>query len=400
MWNVTVKGLFARKLRLGLTALSIILGVTFVSGTLVLTDTLHSTISSLYGNIYQRIDFEVQAPGILNIPELTLSKVRQVSGVAYANGSVSGNAQFVARDGTPVKTGIEPATGLSFDPNQQLSAFRLVKGKAPTTADGVVMDQATAQKYHFAVGNRVRILLPGSPQIFTITGIAALLGAGNLPGATFAAFNLPTAQQLFGAVGQLYTIDILTTPDADKPAVQHAIARLLPRGLRVVTGRTVAKRQTSSTDQSLSALSTALLVFAFIAMFVGAFTIFNTFSITVGQRTRELALLRIVGASRRQVFRSVLLEAGIVGLIASLIGLGLGVLSVKGLEALLGSFGASLPAGPLVFEFRTVVAGLVVGVEVTMVSAIGPAWRAVRIPRWRPSVPRPRSREPHSNAAS
>ncbi|MGC1908555.1 MAG: FtsX-like permease family protein [Candidatus Dormiibacterota bacterium] len=380
MWNVTVKGLFARKLRLGLTALSIILGVTFVAGTLVLTDTLHSTISSLYGNIYQRIDFEVQAPGILNIPEQILAKVRQVPGVEYANGSVSGNAQFVARDGTPVNTGIEPATGLSFDPNQQLSAFRLVEGKAPTTPDDVVMDQATAQKYHFGVGDRVRILLPGSPQTFTIAGIAELLGAGNLPGATFAAFDLPTAQQLFGAVGQLYAIDILTTPGADKPAVQHAIARLLPPGLRVVTGRTVANQQTSSTDQSLSALSTALLVFAFIALFVGAFTIFNTFSITVGQRTHELALLRIVGASRRQVFRSVLLEAGIVGLIASLIGLGLGVLAVKGLVALLSSFGASLPAGPLVFEFRTVVAGLVVGVGVTMVSAIGPAWRAVRIP--------------------
>jgi putative ABC transport system permease protein len=380
MWNVTVKGLFARKLRLALTSLSIILGVTFVTGTLVLTDTLHSTISSLYGNIYQRIDFEVQAPGILNIPESILAKVRRLPGVAYANGSVSGNAQFVARNGSPVKTGIEPATGLSFDPNQQLSAFQLVAGRAPTTADDVVMDQATAQKDHFAVGDRVRILLPGSPQTFTITGVAKLIGAGNLPGATFAAFSLPTAQKLFGAVGQLYAIDILTTPGADKPAVRRAIARLLPPGLRVVTGQTVAKQQTSSTNQSLSSLSTALLVFAFIALFVGAFTIFNTFSITVGQRTRELALLRIVGASRRQVFRSVLLEAAIVGLIASVIGLGLGVLAVKGLEALLSGFGASLPSGPLVFELRTLVAGLVVGVGVTVASSISPAWRAVRIP--------------------
>jgi putative ABC transport system permease protein len=380
VWNVTVKGLLARKLRLALTALSIILGMTFVTGTLVLTDTLHNTISTLYGNVYQHIDFEVQAPGIRNIPESILSKVRQVPGVAYADGSVSGYAQYVAHDGKAVNTGIEPATGLSFVPNQQLFPFRLVRGRAPTTAHDVVMDEGTAQKYHFVVGDRVRILLPGSPQTFAITGIASFIGAGTVPGATFAAFNLPTAQRLFGAVGQFYTIDVLTTPGADKDAVRRAIARFLPPGLNVVTGQTVAKQQTRTVDQSLSALSTALLAFAFIALFVGGFTIFNTFSITVGQRTRELALLRIVGASRRQVFTSVLLEAAIVGLTASLIGLGLGVLAAKGLEALLSGVGVSLPAGAIVFEFRTVVAGLGVGVGVTVVSAVSPAWRAVRIP--------------------
>jgi putative ABC transport system permease protein len=380
MGRITVKGLLARKLRLLLTALSIILGVTFVTGTLVLTDTLHSTISTLYGNIYQHIDFEVQAPGILNIPGSILSKVRHVEGVAFANGLVSGNAQFVAPNGTPVNTGIEPATGLSFDSNRRLSPFRLVQGSAPTSAHDVVMDEVTAQKYHFAVGDHVRILLPGSPETFTITGIASFVGAGNLSGATFAGFTLPTAQKLFGALGQLYTIDILTKPGANKPAVRRAIAQLLPPGLQVVTGKAVANQQTSSTDQSIAPLSTALLVFAFIALFVGGFTIFNTFSITVGQRTRELALLRIVGASRRQIFGSVLFEAAIVGLVASLIGIGLGLLTAKGLEALLAGFGISLPSGALVFEVRTVLAALAVGVGVTVVSAVSPAWRAVRIP--------------------
>lgn len=380
MWNVTIKGLLARKLRLVLTALSIVLGVAFVSGTLVLTDTLHNTLSTLYGNIYQHVDFEVQAPGVLNIPESILSRVRRVPGVAYANGSVSGNAQYVAPDGAPIKTGIEPATGLSFDPNRQLSPFRLVAGRAPSTAQDVVMDQATAQKYRFAIGDRVRILLPGAPQTFTITGIARLVGAGRVPGATFAAFNLPTAQRLFGAVGQFYSIDILSKPGADKQAVRRAISRLLPPGLDVVSGQTVANQQTSSVDQSLAPLSTALLVFAFIALFVGGFTIFNTFSITVGQRTRELALLRIVGASRRQVFSTVLLEAAVVGLAASLVGLGLGVLAATGLEAVLSGNGVGLPSGPLVFEFSTVLAALGVGVGVTVGSAFSPAWRAVRIP--------------------
>lgn len=379
MGKVTVKGLIARKLRLFLTALSIILGVTFVTGTLVLTDTLHNTISSLYGSIYRHIDFEVQAPGLLNIPDSILGEVRAVPGVAHAEGSVTGYAQFVAPDGTAVNTGIEPATGLSFDPNSQLSPFRLVQGSAPSTAHEVVIDQVTAQKYHFRVGNRVKILLPGAPQRFTITGIASFTGAGNLSGATFAGFALPTAQKLFGAVDQLYTIDILTKPGADKAAVRRDITKFLPSGLQVVTGQTVANQQTSTTDQSVSPLSTALLVFALIALFVGGFTIFNTFSITVGQRTRELALLRIVGASRRQIFRSVLLEVLIVGLAASLIGIGLGVLTARVLEGLLGAFGISLPSGALVFELHTVLAALLVGVGVTMVSAISPAWRAVRI---------------------
>ena len=148
----------------------------------------------------------------------------------------------------------------------------------------------------------------------------------------------------------------------------------------MVTGQTVANENTSSINQALSFFSTALLVFAFISLFVGAFTIYNTFSIIVGQRTRELALLRIVGASRRQVFGSVLAEAAITGLVSSVIGLGLGVLAALGLQALLRGFGVTLPPGSLVFEPRTVLVGLVVGVGVTVVSAIGPARGAVRIP--------------------
>jgi len=162
--------------------------------------------------------------------------------------------------------------------------------------------------------------------------------------------------------------------------VQRGIAQVLPAGVEVVTGQTVANEQTNAINQALSFFSTALLVFAFISLFVGGFTIFNTFSIIVGQRTRELALLRVLGASRRQVFRSVLLEATILGIVASLVGLGLGVLTAVGLEALLKGFGITLPSGPLVFESRTVVAALVVGVGVTVVSAVSPARRAVRIP--------------------
>ena len=242
------------------------------------------------------------------------------------------------------------------------------------------MDEGTARKYHFAVGDHVRILLAGPPQTFKITGVVRFGTSDNLAGATLAAFDLPTAQRLFDEVGRFDAIDVLATPGTDKAGLQHAIARVLPPGVEVVTGQTVANEQTSDINQALSFFSTALLVFAFISLFVGGFTIFNTFSIIVGQRTRELALLRIVGASRRQVFRSVLVEAAIVGLVASVVGLGLGVLAAVGLEALLKGFGITLPSGSIVFASRTVVAALVVGLGVTVISAISPARRAVRIP--------------------
>ncbi len=391
MWKVTVKGLLAHKLRLALTGLAIVLGVTFISGTLVLTDTLHNTFNTLFGHIYQNVDFEVRAKAAFNsnsagggaqrkpIPESLLAPVRHVPGVAYAAGNVSGYAQFVAPDGKAVSTGGAPTIGLSFDPNPQLSSLQLDHGTAPTTPNQVLMDEGTAQKYNFKVGDHVRILLAGPPQTFTISGLVKFGTANNLAGATIAAFDLPTAQNLFNQVGQFNAIDVLTTPGADKAGVQHAIAQVLPPGTEVVTGQTVANEQTNNINQALGFFSTALLVFAFISLFVGGFTIFNTFSILVGQRTRELALLRIVGASRRQVFRSVLLEAGILGLVASLVGLGLGVLAAIGLEALLSGFGITLPSGPLVFQTRTVIAALLVGVGVTMISAISPARRAVRI---------------------
>ena len=390
MWKVTVKGLLAHKLRLALTALAIVLGVTFISGTLVLTDTLHNTFTTLFGHIYQNVDFEVRGKAAFSgqngnavrkaIPESIAPTVRNIAGVAYAEGTVTGYAQFVAPDGKAVSTGGAPTLGFSYDPNTQLSPLRLVHGSAPTTPHQVVMDEGTAVKYHFAVGDHVRILLVGPPQTFTISGLVTFGTADNLAGATLAAFDLPTAQNLFDLVGQYDAINVLTQPGADKASVERSIAAVLPPGVEVVTGQTVAGEQTNSIDQALSFFQTGLLVFAFISLFVGGFTIFNTFSILVGQRTKELALLRIVGASRRQVFRSVLIEAALLGLVASLVGLGLGVLGAIGLEALLKGFGITLPTGPLVFESRTVIVALVVGIGVTMVSAVSPARRAVRIP--------------------
>ena len=389
MWKPTIKGLVAHKLRLALTALAIVVGVMFVSGTFVLTDTLHNTFTTLFNNVYQNIDLVVRQKAAFTgsagtavrgpMPESLASSVRALPGVQYADGEVAGYAQFVAPNGKAVTTGGAPTIGLSFGPHPKLSSLHIRKGGPPTKANEVVIDAGTALKYHFAVGNRVRLLLAGPPRTFTISGIAEFGTANNLAGATVAAFDLPTAQRLLNRVGLYDEIDVLAKSGIDTAQLQKEVAAALPPGIEVVTGHAVANEMTSSINQALSFFSTALLVFALISLFVGGFTIFNTFSIIVGQRTRELALLRILGASRRQVFGSVLGEATLLGLAASLLGLGLGVAAAVGLKALLAGFGITMPSGALVFQSRTVIVALLIGTGVTVVSALSPARHALRI---------------------
>jgi putative ABC transport system permease protein len=390
MGRLTLKGILAHKLRLALTAIAIILGVTFIAGTYVLSDTLHATFDGLVGAIYENINFQIRgiaqfptkdaATATRNpIPESLLATVRKVPGVQAAEAQASGYAQLVAPDGSLISNNGEPTLGENFDQNPELSELRVVEGRPPSAPDDVVMDAATAQKYHFHVGQRVKVLSALGTRTFTISGIAQYGSANTLAGVTLAAFTLPTAQRLMEEPAQLSDIDVVTRRGVNQAVVERAIARVLPKDVQVVTGKTVLAEQTSSISQDLSLFSTALLIFALIALLVGAFTIFNTFSILVGQRTRELALLRVVGATRRQIFRSVLTEAAIVGLVSSGVGLGLGVLTALGIEELLRGFGITLPAGPLVFEARTVIVSLAVGVGVTVLSALGPARRAVRV---------------------
>jgi putative ABC transport system permease protein len=197
MWKVTIKGLLAHKLRLALTALAIVLGVTFIAGTFVLTDTLHNTFSVLFGNVYQKIDFQVRGVaqfgkatlGVVRdpIPESLLTAVRGVPGVEGAYGSVQGYAQFVGHDGKAIETGGASTLGVAFDPDQQISDLHIIAGGPPKTSGDVVMDAGTAQKYDFTPGERVRILFAGPSKTFTITGIAQFGTADNLAGSTLAA---------------------------------------------------------------------------------------------------------------------------------------------------------------------------------------------------------------------
>jgi putative ABC transport system permease protein len=391
MWRATIKGLLSHKLRLVLTALAIVLGVSFVSGTYVLTDTINATFTQLFKDTTKGTDVVIQTRQTFNggnmgdvrdpLPASLLQQVRAVDGVKTAEGGVSGFAQFLGKSGKAVTTGGAPTLGVSVSDSPDLSsAFSLRAGTVPHGPDQVAVDARTASKQGFKVGDVVKVLSQGPAKPYTVSGIVGFGSADNLAGATLAVFDLKTAQQVLGSEGKFNEIDVVAQSGVTPDQLRDRIAAALPTRYESITGADQAQRTARSVQQGLGFFSTALLGFAAVALFVGAFLIFNTFSIIVAQRTRELALLRCLGASRRQVLGSVILESGLVGLVASVIGLGLGLVIAMGLRAVLGAVGIDLPTTGTRFEPRTVIVSLVVGVVVTLVSSFMPALRATRVP--------------------
>jgi putative ABC transport system permease protein len=387
VWRATVKGLLAHKLRLGLTGLAVVLGVAFVAGTYVLTDTIDQTFDDLFGDISGGVDVSVRAAsgftggdvGRETIPAELVATVAAVPGVAAAEGGVGGYAQLVDESGEAITTTGAPTLGTNWMRTAALSPLRLRTGREPRQPDEVVVDAVTARRNDLALGDTVRILFRGPPGDFTIVGITGFGEADNLAGATLAAFETTTAQQVLAKPGRFDTIDVKAADGVGALELRQRVEAVLPAGFESVTGSQVAEEGAEDIQDALGFLGTALLVFAGIALFVGAFIILNTFSILVAQRTRELGLLRALGAQRGQVLRSVVAEAAIVGLVASLVGVGLGVLVAIALQALLRAFGIDLPGTATRILPRTVIVSLVVGEVVTLLSAIVPARRASSI---------------------
>jgi len=387
MWKTTIKGLMAHKLRLGLTALAVVLGVGFIAGTFVLTDTMNSTFDNLFSDVTQGVDVFVRSESLFEsqiggsrepFDQALLSIVGETDGVRAAGGSVSGYAQFVDKQGEAVVTGGAPTIGVSWY-DEPKGSLTIRTGREPRSANEVVIDAATAEEHGFSVGDQVTVLSAIGSRDFEVVGIAGFGDADNLAGATLAVFALPTAQELFDKVGRLDSIDVAAEDGVATPDLIERISETLPEGMEAVSGESVAEEQADSIKRLLGFFNTALLVFAGISLFVGAFIIFNTFSITVAQRTREFGLLRALGASGRQVTISVFLEALLVGIVASAVGIAAGVGIAVGLKSLLSIFGIDLPSSDLVFLPRTVIVAMGVGVVVTLVAAIGPARRASRI---------------------
>src|SRR5512133_2967456 len=396
MLRATIKSLLARKLRLVLTALAVVLGVGFTAGTFVLTDTALASFDDLFGQAYANIDVVVQAHQAFNpteggsggggggqelnpVPESILPTVEAVSGVQYAEGSVQSLAQIIdPATGKVIASGGAPTIGSSWSPN--LSAFTLVEGGSPPTGDHqVAIDAGTASDHGLQVGQHVRAVTPSGTDDYTISGLVRFGSSNSLLGASFALFDLPTAQRLFDREGHFDFIYVKGDGSVSPDELATRITGVLPPRFEAKTGTTAASEQQDQVNKGLGFLRTGLLVFGFVALFVGAFIIFNTFNIVVAQRSRELALFRALGASRRQVMTSVVVEAAVVGLVASIVGVAGGVVLAIGLKALVAAIGLKLPPTALVIASRTVIVSLALGTTITVAAALSPARRASRV---------------------
>jgi putative ABC transport system permease protein len=397
MWSVTIKGLLAHKVRLGLTALAILLGVAFVSGTYILTDTMNRAFDSLFETVNRGVavvvqgepKFKATGPGGESagpgerVPASVLDQVRTVPGVKAAEGDLSGYAQAVGTDGKPVSTGGAPTFGGSWISDPDLAVATLRQGHPPTNASEVAVDANTANKGSITLGDRIQVLLQGPPIRASVVGIFGYGEGGKedtLGGATFIAFDPATAQKVLNGGGKFDSIRVAADQDVSPDTLRSKIAAVLPSGFEANTGQQQAASDSQDVKDQLKFLTIALLVFAGIALFVGAFIIFNTFSILLAQRTRELALLRALGATPGQVARSVVLEAAIVGLVASAVGVVAGFGIAIGLKGLLAAIGAELPSTTTQLQPRTIIVAMVVGTVTTLVASVGPALRASRVP--------------------
>jgi len=394
--RVTIKGLLSHKLRFALTALAVMLGVAFMSGTLVLTDTISRTFDNLFADVNRGTDAYVRSAQSLSsgfggparrqrgrIPASLLPEIQSVPGAAAAEGNLQFYAQLVDKKGDAIGNPGQgaPTFGFNWGTVKALNPYRLQPGgRPPGGPDQVVIDAGSAKEAGFKVGDQVTILTQGPPTQYQIVGIAKFGDADSAAGSTAALFDTPTAQTIAGAPDQFDSISVVADPGVSQESLTDRIAAQLDnKSYQVLTGAQITKENQSDIKNALQFFNVALLVFALIALFVGTFIIFNTFSIVVAQRLRELALLRAIGASGRQVLGSVLTEAVIVGLFASVIGLGAGIVLSNVLKAVLDAFGFDIPAGGTVVSARTVIVALVVGTGVTIISAIVPARKASRV---------------------
>jgi putative ABC transport system permease protein len=394
MTRVALRGLVARPVRTILTTLAIVLGVAMVSGAFTLTDTMRGAAESLSSSAYDGTDAVVSARTAFTVEATDwtakrptvdakmLERVRAVPSVGVAVGDISDEAKIVGRDGKPVGDG--PYFGTGYDSRtagaQTTTPFRLDSGRWATGPGEVVIDAASAEKEHYALGSHVRVTTPGAAREYAVVGIARFGDVKSLGTATAAVFDLRTAQSLFGKAGAYDSILVAGRDGVPAAQVRKDVAAAVGSSAQVQTAKAHDRFGLDGLEQFISIIRTVLLVFGFVAIFVGAFTIFNTLSITVAQRSREFGLLRMVGAMRRQVLGSVLLEALAIGLLASLAGLAVGFGVAKGLDAIFRSMDLALPDAGTVFASRTIVVSMLVGTLVTLIAGLIPAWRATRVP--------------------
>lgn len=387
MFRVALKNLIAHKIRsLGL-IVTVVLGVSFVVGTYVLTDTVSNVFNGIFTDVYAGVDVNVRHSSELGldaarppVPASLLEQIEGVDGVGHAEGNVFGpGVEIIDANGDRVGNPRAPAFGTVWAHDAHLTPFILRRGTMPVAADDVAIDARSFDSGHFALGERIMLVTPHGPQQFTLVGVAGFGRASNLAGATISIFTLHTAQTLLDRVGQFDSINIAAADGVDPAVLQEDVAARISPDYEAVSSADLTNENSKAVSSVMQYFQTFMLVFAFVALLVGAFIVYNTYSIVIAERTRELALVRALGASGAAVFASVIAEAVVTGLLASGLGIAAGVGIAIALQRLLSAVGFTMPSGDLVLAGRTIWVALVGGPLVTVMASVMPAVKASRV---------------------
>jgi putative ABC transport system permease protein len=390
MIAVALKGLLGRKFRAALSAFAIVLGVAMISGAFVLTDTLGKSLGHIYKQSYAASDAVISSEEAVNTGDTTpeapafsaevLSRVERLPAVRTAQGAIEDQARLVDRSGKPIG-GETNGNAMGVDPSadQSLNPLQLLSGDWPRGDGEIAIDKTTADKHDLRVGEVVGAFADGPVHKYRLSGIVRFGSVDSIGKATITVFDLATAQRLFDKQGKLDRIRVEARDGVSDAELVRQIRPLLSTTTQVKTAAAQASSDSNDTQGGVDAIRLILLAFAGIALFVGGFVIANTLAITVAQRMRELATLRTLGASRRQVLASVVLEAVVVGLIGSIVGLFLGLAIASGLKVLLEATGFELPGGRIVFSWQTILISLAAGTLIALLASLRPAFRATRI---------------------
>jgi putative ABC transport system permease protein len=387
MIRLVLRGFLQRKLRVALTGVAIALGVALMAGTYILTDTINQSFAGIFKTASKGDSVVVTPAETLGsevraeespITEAMLARVRSVPGVAQAAGGVFTTGTFLDLKHKRLTTGHAPAF-IAGELPARFESFSPVKGRMPQTGEEVAIDQATAERSNLRIGQQMIVAGGTTARTYTIVGIVKFAGGQSFGGAGTALLTPAAAQLAAGEAGRYDEIVVAAEPQLKPEELRARIRAALPRSVEVRTGAQHAAKETSDLESQLSFLRTFLLVFAYVALVVGAFIIFNTFSITVAQRTREFGLLRTLGASRRQIMQTVVAEGLLLGVLGAVLGLFAGIGLAPALDQLFKAFGADIPDNGTVLETRTIVVSLIVGIVVTVLAGLMPALRATRV---------------------
>ena len=392
MFTATIRGMLAHKLRVALTTASILLGVAFLAGSLILTDTMNTAFDRFFGDLSSGTDAVVRHEAAYSaasgatvsrapIPAHLLTDIRGIPGVADAEGVDSGYALMTDTHGKAVlPNGGAPTMGYTMPADVKLRGdVHLLSGRAPAGAHEVAVDASSAADHHLALGSNIRILFRGPSETFTVVGTVGFAKERSFGGTSSAYFDSATAQRVLGSPGVYDEIHVRSTGSTSDSALAQRIGTVLPSGVEAVTGAAAGAEASKVIKHLFGFVSVLFTTFAAIALFVGSFIIWNTFTMIVAQRSREMALMRAIGATRRQVMTSLLVEAGLLGVIASAVGIAVGAGVAKGLNALVSALGFSLPTTSLQVNSRTILVSMIVGTTVTVAAALIPARRATKV---------------------